>query len=141
MVVWSLGGDAMIERLLTGLPLSLGGIVVVCLLFVFLLGFLRYFIHIALIVLPLVRPVVQGLGLDIVWFTVLFAVCLQTSFLTPPFGYALFYLRSVAPKSVTIVQIYRGVVPFILRQLAGLAIVFLYEDLVTWLPRLAYGGL
>jgi TRAP-type mannitol/chloroaromatic compound transport system permease large subunit len=90
-------------------------------------------------VLPLVAPVVEGLGFDLVWFTVLFAVCLQTSFLTPPVGFALFYLKGVAPDEITVRVIYRGVVPFILLQLVGLLAIFLWEEIVTWLPGLAYG--
>jgi TRAP-type mannitol/chloroaromatic compound transport system permease large subunit len=93
-----------------------------------------------LIILPLVAPVVQNLGFDLVWFTILFAVCLQTSFLTPPVGFALFYLKGVAPKSITVAHIYKGVLPFIALQLLGLALVFVWEDLVTWLPGVAYGN-
>jgi TRAP-type mannitol/chloroaromatic compound transport system permease large subunit len=92
-----------------------------------------------LIVLPLVAPVIEGLGFNLVWFTVLFAVCLQTSFLTPPVGFALFYLKGVAPKEVRITDIYKGVIPFIILQLVGLTLVFIWEDLVTWLPSVAYG--
>ena len=77
----------------------------------FLLGFFLDWIEISLIVLPLVAPVVQGLGFDLVWFTVLFAVCLQTSFLTPPVGFAIFYLKGVAPPGVSMGTIYRGVFP------------------------------
>ncbi len=83
---------------------------------------------------------VEGLGFNLVWFTVLFAVCLQTSFLTPPVGFALFYLKGVAPTGVRVSHIYRGVIPFILLQLAGLTLVFVFEDLVTWLPSVAYGS-
>ncbi len=108
--------------------------------FTFLLGFFLDWIEITLIVLPLVGPVVEGLGFNLVWFTVLFAVCLQTSFLTPPVGFALFYLKGVAPEEVTVGHIYRGVIPFILLQLAGLTLVFLWEDLVTWLPSYAYSS-
>ncbi|NQZ98532.1 MAG: TRAP transporter large permease subunit, partial [Myxococcales bacterium] len=96
-------------------------------------------IEITLIVLPLVSPVVEGLGFDLVWFTVLFAVCLQTSFLTPPVGFALFYLKGVAPAEVSVATIYRGVAPFIAIQLLGLAVIFFWVELVTWLPSMAYG--
>ena len=88
--------------------------------------------------LPLVAPVVEGLGFDIVWFTVLFAVCLQTSFLTPPVGFALFYLKGVAPPEIDIGTIYRGVVPYIVLQLLGLVILFNWPAIVTWLPAMAY---
>jgi len=92
-----------------------------------------------LIILPLVSPVVIGLGFDPVWFTVMFAVCLQTSFLTPPVGFAIFYLKGVAPPGVDVATIYRGVLPFIALQLLGLVILFNWEGLVTWLPAQAYG--
>ena len=92
-----------------------------------------------MIVLPLVGPVAVGLGFDLVWFTVLFAVCLQTSFLTPPVGFALFYLKGVAPEGIEVSTIYRGVVPFIVLQLIGLAILFRWPALATWLPSVAYG--
>ena len=89
--------------------------------------------------LPLVAPVVENLGFDIVWFTVLFAVCLQTSFLTPPVGFALFYLKGVAPPEIAVMTIYRGVIPFVALQVLAMALIFLWPDLVTWLPTRAYG--
>jgi TRAP-type mannitol/chloroaromatic compound transport system permease large subunit len=85
-----------------------------------------------------VAPVVSALGFDLIWFTVLFAVCLQTSFLTPPVGFALFYLKGVAPAGINLGHIYRGVLPFILIQLVGLTIVFNWQGIVTWLPATAY---
>ncbi|MEE2672426.1 MAG: TRAP transporter large permease subunit [Myxococcota bacterium] len=139
LVLRGLGGDQLIERAFLGLPFGPTGILVSILAFTFLLGFFLDWIEITLVVLPLVAPVVEGLGFDLVWFTVLFAVCLQTSFLTPPVGFALFYLKGVAPPEVDIRTIYRGVVPFILLQILGLAIIFSWEDLVTWLPRVSYG--
>ncbi|WP_428606700.1 TRAP transporter large permease [Sedimenticola sp.] len=139
LVFRGLGGDELIESGLTSLPFGPTGIVIAILAFTFLLGFFLDWIEITLIVLPLVGPVVQNLGFDLVWFTVLFAVCLQTSFLTPPVGFALFYLKGVAPKEVTVAHIYKGVLPFIALQLLGLALVFVWQDLVTWLPSVAYG--
>jgi TRAP-type mannitol/chloroaromatic compound transport system permease large subunit len=139
LVLRGLGGDELIERALLGLPFGPEGIVVSILAFTFLLGFFLDWIEITMVVLPLVAPVVEGLGFDLVWFTVLFAVCLQTSFLTPPVGFALFYLKGVAPDGVTVRVIYRGVVPFILLQLLGLVIIFLWKEIVTWLPKVAYG--
>lgn len=139
VVLRGLGGDELIEEALKGLPFGPTGIVIAILFFTFLLGFFLDWIEITLIVLPLVAPVVLHLGFDLVWFTVMFAVCLQTSFLTPPVGFALFYLKGVAPEGIEIGHIYRGVIPFILLQLSGLAIVFVWEDLVTWLPSIAYG--
>ncbi|MFT6752061.1 MAG: tripartite ATP-independent transporter DctM subunit [Candidatus Azotimanducaceae bacterium] len=138
LVLRGLGGDALINDLLLGIPFEASGIIITILLFTFLLGFFLDWIEITLIVLPLVSPVVQSLGFDLVWFTVLFAVCLQTSFLTPPVGFAIFYLKGVAPESVSISVIYRGVIPFILLQLIGLVIIFMWKDIVTWLPAQAY---
>ena len=137
LVLRGLGGDELIEKALTGLPFGPSGIVITILLATFLLGFFLDWIEISLIVLPLVAPVVQGLGFDLVWFTVLFAVCLQTSFLTPPVGFAIFYLKGVAPPGVSMGTIYRGVCPFIVLQLLGLWILFEWEALVTWLPAQA----
>ncbi len=138
LVLRGLGGDELIERALLGLPFEANGIIICILLATFLLGFFLDWIELTLIVLPLVSPVVTGLGFDPVWFTVLFAVCLQTSFLTPPVGFAIFYLRGVAPAGVDVATIYRGVIPFILIQLLGLVIIFNWQGLVTWLPSVAY---
>ena len=138
LVLRGLGGDQLIEKALLGLPFGPSGIVITILFATFLLGFFLDWIEISLIILPLVAPVVQNLGFDLTWFTVLFAVCLQTSFLTPPVGFAIFYLKGVAPPGVGIRTIYRGVIPFILLQLLGLAIIFLWSPLVTWLPAQAY---
>ncbi len=138
VVLRGLGGDELIEGALLGLPFGPSGIVITILFAVFLLGFFLDWIEISLIILPLVAPVVQNLGFDLVWFTVLFAVCLQTSFLTPPVGFAIFYLKGVAPDSIDTRTIYRGVVPFILLQLLGLVLIFIWDPLVTWLPAQAY---
>ncbi len=138
LVLRGLGGDGLIERALLGLPFDATGIVVCILLATFVLGFFLDWIELTLIILPLVSPVVVGLGFDPVWFTVLFAVCLQTSFLTPPVGFAIFYLKGVAPPEVDVATIYRGVLPFIVLQLIGLLIIFRWEALVTWLPAQAY---
>ena len=134
LVLRGLGGDQLIERLLLELPFGPSGILASILGFTFLLGFFLDWIEITLIILPLVAPVVIGLGFDLVWFTVLFAVCLQTSFLTPPVGFALFYLKGVAPPEISVGTLYRGVVPFILLQLLGLALLFYWPPLATWLP-------
>jgi tripartite ATP-independent transporter DctM subunit len=139
LVLRGLGGDILIERALMSLPFEGTGIIVSILFATFLLGFFLDWIELTLIVLPLVSPVVVNLGFDPVWFTVLFAVCLQTSFLTPPVGFAIFYLRGAAPEGIDLGTIYRGVVPFILIQLLGLAMIFYWQGLVTWLPSQAYG--
>jgi tripartite ATP-independent transporter DctM subunit len=139
LVLRGLGGDELIEGALLSLPFDATGIVISILIATFILGFFLDWIELTLIILPLVSPVVTGLGFDPVWFTVLFAVCLQTSFLTPPVGFAIFYLKGVAPEGIDVRTIYRGVVPFILLQLLGLVILFNWEALVTWLPAQAYG--
>jgi tripartite ATP-independent transporter DctM subunit len=138
LVLRGLGGDELISRLLQGLPFGPSGIVIAILFFTFILGFFLDWIEITLIVLPLVSPVVTQLGFDLVWFTVLFAVCLQTSFLTPPVGFAIFYLKGVAPAAISVATIYRGVLPFIALQLVGLALIFYWPALVVWLPAQAY---
>ncbi len=138
LVLRGLGGDDLIEGALLGLNLGPDGTVIVILVIVFLLGFVLDWIQIILIVLTLVGPVVESLGFDLIWFMILFAVCLQTSFLTPPVGFALFYLKGVAPPEVTVRHIYRGVVPFIVLQLIGLTIVYLFPGIVLWLPRMMY---
>jgi tripartite ATP-independent transporter DctM subunit len=140
LVLRGLGGDELIESALTGLPFSPTGIVICILLVTFVLGFFLDWIELTLIILPLVAPVVSGLGFDLVWFTILFAVCLQTSFLTPPVGFALFYMKGVAPEGITVGTIYRGVLPFIALQLVGLSIVFYWQQIVTWLPSMAYSN-
>ncbi|MCC5613325.1 TRAP transporter large permease subunit, partial [Nostoc sp. CHAB 5834] len=95
--------------------------------------------EISLIILPLVAPVVEALGFDLTWFVVLFAVVLQTSFLTPPVGFSLFYLKGVAPKEVTTLDIYKGVVPFVGCQLLAVFLVFEFPQLVLWLPSVMFG--
>ncbi|WP_367278629.1 TRAP transporter large permease subunit [uncultured Sulfitobacter sp.] len=148
-VLRELGGDELIEHMIASTGFGPTGTVLFILFIVFLLGFVLDWIEITLIVLPLMRPIVNGLGMDIpgfgvidepslVWFVILVAVTLQTSFLTPPVGFALFYLKGVAPKEISLMHIYRGVIPFVLLQLTGLALVFLWPALATWLPSVAY---
>jgi tripartite ATP-independent transporter DctM subunit len=139
LVLRGLGGDELIERALLGLPFEPSGIIITILLVTFLLGFFLDWIELTLIVLPLVSPVVANLGFDPVWFTILFAVCLQTSFLTPPVGFAIFYLKGVAPEGIKVTTIYRGVLPFVALQLVGMVIIFNWQAVVTWLPSQAYG--
>ena len=140
LVLRGLGGDELMERVLLDLPFGPVGIVLCILLATFILGFFLDWIEITLIVLPLVAPVVVTLGFDLVWFTVLFAVCLQTSFLTPPVGFAIFYLKGVAPEGIDVQTIYRGVAPFIALQLLGGALIFYWPAIVTWLPAQAYSA-
>jgi len=148
-VLRELGGDALIEELIGATGLGPEGTIFFILFIVFLLGFVLDWIEITLIVLPLMRPIVNAIGLDVpgfdvldeptlVWFVILVAVTLQTSFLTPPVGFALFYLKGVCPPEVKLTDIYRGVIPFVLLQLAGLAIVFYFPEVATWLPSVAF---
>ncbi len=149
LVLRELGGDELVERAITGLPFGKYGILIFILFIVFLLGFLLDWIEITLIILPLLSPIVDSLGFeiegfgamdepDLVWFTLLVAVALQTSFLTPPVGFALFYLKGVCPPEIKMADIYKGVAPFIILQLIGLTLVVLFPTLVTWLPSVAY---
>ncbi len=134
LVFNGLGGDHLIERFFEHLPGGVFGALVVVMLFIFVLGFILDFIEITFIIVPLIAPVLLKLGVDPVWLGIMIAVNLQTSFLTPPFGFALFYLRGVAPDSIHTSAIYRGVVPFIVIQLMLLAALAQWPDLVTWLP-------
>ena len=140
LVFRGLGGDEMIADFLTGLP---GGVVtamVLVMLVMFLLGFVLDFIEITFVVVPIVGPVLMAMGLDPLWLGVMIALNLQTSFLTPPFGFSLFYLRGVCPDSVPTIAIYRGVVPFIAIQVAVLGLLAVWPALVTWLPGIIYPG-
>jgi tripartite ATP-independent transporter DctM subunit len=138
VVLRGLGGDQVIEGALLGLPFGPNGIILAILFGVFLLGFFLDWVEITLIILPLVAPVVMELGFDLVWFTILFAMCLQTSFLTPPVGFALFYIKGVAPPEIRVTDVYKGVIPFIIIQLIALILVFLMPGIATWLPSIAY---
>ncbi len=148
-VLRELGGDELIESMIHSAGFGPEGTVFFIPFIVFLLGFVLDWIEITLIVLPLMRPIVNALSLDIpgfdvideptlVWFVILIAITLQTSFLTPPVGFALFYLKGVCPPEVKLTDIYRGVIPFALLQLTGLAIVSLLPEPATWLPSIAF---
>jgi tripartite ATP-independent transporter DctM subunit len=128
------GGDDAVRTLLTALPGGVFGAMLAVMLIMFLLGFVLDFIEITFVVVPIVGPVLLGMGVDPVWLGIMIAINLQTSFLTPPFGFALFYLRGVAPASVSTAQIYRGVIPFVIIQLGVLLILALFPGIVTWLP-------
>jgi len=145
------GGDEIVETLVGNAFDSPYMTIAFILFIVFLLGFLLDWIEITIIIMPLMLPIILGLDLavpgfnqvqdpSVVWFAILVAVTLQTSFLTPPVGFALFYLKGVCPPDVSLSHIYRGVIPFVLLQLLGLAIVFYFPALTTWLPSVAYGN-
>ncbi|MDH4096638.1 MAG: TRAP transporter large permease subunit, partial [Betaproteobacteria bacterium] len=133
-----LGGDDMVHKFLTGLPGGAVGAMIVVMGLMFLMGFFLDFIEITFVVVPIVGPALLMLGLDPVWLGIMIAVNLQTSFLTPPFGFALFYLRGVAPPQVTTMHIYRGVIPFIVLQLLMLVILALFPAMATWLPKIIF---
>ncbi len=139
LVFRGLGGDVLVHGVLGDLPGGTAGAVVVVMAAMFLLGFIIDFIEITYVVVPIVAPVLLAMGLDPVWLGVMIAVNLQTSFLTPPFGFALFYLRGVAPPEVRTQDIYRGVVPFIAIQLLLLVLLWFWPQLATWLPSQFYG--
>ncbi len=140
LVFRGLGGDDAVHKILTQLPGGITGAVLVVMVVLFVLGFVLDFIEITFVVVPIVGPVLLTLGIDPVWLGIMIAINLQTSFLTPPFGFALFYLRGVAPPEVSTRQIYRGVIPFILIQLLALVILATWPSLATWLPSAVYSG-
>jgi len=140
LVFRGFGGDVLVEDLLTQLPGGVFGAMLVVMLVMFFLGFVLDFIEITFVVVPIVGPILLSMGLDPVWLGIMIAINLQTSFLTPPFGFALFYLRGVAPSSVTTGDIYRGVMPFIGIQLFMLGLLAVWPALATWLPTLVYSN-
>jgi tripartite ATP-independent transporter DctM subunit len=133
------GGDRLVHELLTNLPGGTVGALLSVMLLMFMLGFVLDFIEITFVVVPIVGPILLAMGVDPVWLGVLMAINLQTSFLTPPFGFALFYLRGVAPESLPTSEIYRGAIPFVLIQLLALGLVAAMPQLATWLPDVVYG--
>jgi len=133
------GGDDLVHQLLNSIPGGAFGAMLAVMALMFVMGFFLDFIEIIFVVVPIVGPVLLGMDLNPIWFGVMIAINLQTSFLTPPFGFALFYLRGVAPESVTTIDIYRGVIPFVLIQLIALCIVAYWTELATWLPRKIFG--
>ena len=139
LVFRGFGGDTVIEEFLKNLPGGAFSAMLLVMVVLFFLGFFLDFIEIIFVVVPIVGPILIALGFDPLWLGVMIAVNLQTSFLTPPFGFALFYLRGVAPNEVKTSQIYQGVMPFIVIQLIGLSLFWIFPDIVTWLPKLIFG--
>ena len=140
LVFRGFGGDEVITNLFDQIPGGVIGIVLVVMIVIFLLGFILDFIQIIFILLPMVGPIVMAYGVDPIWLGIMIAINLQTSFLTPPFGFALFYLRGVAPDYIETISIYRGVIPFILIQIGVLILLAFFPELVTALPSLVYGN-
>jgi TRAP-type mannitol/chloroaromatic compound transport system permease large subunit len=135
LVFRGLGGDEMVHKALSALPGGAVGAVTVVMLVMFILGFFIDFIEIVFVVVPVVAPALLLMDINPIWLGVLMGVNLQTSFLTPPFGFALFYLRGVAPPQVTTGHIYRGIVPFVAIQLFALVLLAMFPALATWLPQ------
>jgi len=137
LVFRGLGGDRFMSDILTSLPGGKIGFLLVNMLVIFLLGFFIDFFEIAFIIIPIFQPIAEQLGLDLIWYGVVIGANLQTSFLTPPFGFALFYLRGVAPPELKTEDIYRGAIPFILLQLLVLTLIIIFPQLVTFIPSLS----
>lgn len=135
----SLGGDILVTQFLGGLPWGADGATLVVMLVMFLLGFFLDPFEIIFIVVPIAGPILLNMGVDPIWLSILIGVILQTSYLTPPFGFSLFFLRGVAPPTVSTADIYRGIVPFVAIQLFALLLVWIYPALATWLPKVIYG--
>ena len=135
LVFRGFGGEELVERALTSLPGGRIGVIAFVLLLIFMLGFVLEYAEIVLITIPVVGPVIFLMDVNPIWFGIMVAVCLQTSFLTPPFGFALFYLRGVAPPEIGTGMIYRGIVPFVIMQLLALTLLLAFPSIVTWLPQ------
>ena len=140
LVFRGFGGEDIIHDIFNSLPGGVLGAFFLVMLVIFLLGFILDFIEITFVVIPIVGPVLLGMGLDPVWLGVMIAMNLQTSFLTPPFGFSLFYLRGVTPASVPTIQMYKGVLPFIAIQLTMLVVAYIWPEIITWLPEKVYGS-
>ncbi len=138
IVFRQMGGDNLVREFLTSMPGGAMGAMIVVMLIMFILGFILDTFEIIFIVLPITAPTLLLLGIDPVWLGVMIGVNLQTSFLTPPFGFSLFYLRGVAPNSVSTGMIYKGAVPFVALQIFGIALLFLFPGLVLWLPSMLF---
>lgn len=139
LVFRMLGGDELVSGFLNALPGGTLGAILFVMLLMFLLGFVLDAMEIIFIVLPITAPILLMMDVDPVWLAVIVAINLQTSFLTPPFGFSLFYLRGVAPASISTWQIYRGVTPFVLLQLVAIALLLIFPQIATWLPHQLYG--
>lgn len=139
LVFRGFGGEELVQGFFEQMPGGVVGATLIVMLVIFLLGFILDFIEITFVVVPIVAPILLAMGLDPIWLGIMIAINLQTSFLTPPFGFALFYLRGVADKAVKTASIYRGVIPFIVMQLMLLVALACWPELVTWLPNKIYG--
>ncbi len=134
LVFRGMGGDLLVEDIMTSLPGGEWGFLAISMAVIFVLGFFLDFLEISFIVVPILAPIADLMGIDLLWFAILIAMNLQTSFLTPPFGFSLFYLKAVAPPSVRMGQIYRGIIPFVVLQALTLAALIIWPGIVTGLP-------
>ena len=135
LVFRGLGGDLLLRGLILSLPFGKWGILFIVMSIIFVAGFFLDFIEITFIHVPVLAPIMIHLGVDPIWLAILIAVNLQTSFLTPPFGFSLFYLKGVTPPEISTMDIYKGIIPFVIIQVIGLLIICLFPETVTWLPR------
>ena len=140
LVFRGFSGDDLVHNFLTELPGDKVSAMIITMIVIFILGFILDFIEITFVVIPIVAPILLGMGFDPVWLGIMIAINLQTSFLTPPFGFALFYLRGVAPDTVKTQQIYKGIVPFVLIQIIMLVVLSIYPEIVTFLPDYIYSN-
>ena len=140
LVFRGFSGDELVHNFLTGLPGDKVSAMIITMIVIFVLGFILDFIEITFVVIPIVAPILLGMGFDPVWLGIMIAINLQTSFLTPPFGFALFYLRGVAPDTVKTQQIYKGIIPFVLIQIIMLVILSIYPEIITFLPDYIYSN-
>jgi tripartite ATP-independent transporter DctM subunit len=136
LVFRGMGGDTLVREVMTSIPGGVWGFMFASMLLIFVLGFFLDFLQICFIVVPIIAPIANLLGIDLLWLAVLIGLNLQTSFLTPPFGFSLFYLKAVAPPEIRIQEIYRGIIPFVIIQIFTLILLILFPKLVTWLPDL-----
>ena len=136
LVFRGMGGDTLVREVMTSIPGGVWGFMFASMLLIFVLGFFLDFLQICFIVVPIIAPIANLLGIDLLWLAVLIGLNLQTSFLTPPFGFSLFYLKAVAPPEIRIQEIYRGIIPFVIIQVLTLILLILFPKLVTWLPDL-----
>jgi len=138
IVFRQMGGDNLVHEFLSNLPGGAVGAMIVVMIIMFLLGFILDTFEIIFIVIPITAPILLMLDIDPIWLGVMVGVNLQTSFLTPPFGFALFYLRGVAPGHVTTIHIYKGIIPFVCLQIIAIALLFIFPEIITWLPKAIY---
>ena len=139
LVFRGLEGDIFINNALSALPGEIYTKLFIVMLAIFILGFILDFIEITYVVIPVVAPILLSMGIDPIWLGILIAINLQTSFLTPPFGFAIFYLRSVMPENIKTTEVYKGVIPFIFIQIITIILIVIFPEVTTWLPEKVFG--